>query len=362
MYLQLFAERTEEPTPKRLAKAREEGRVVKSNDLVAGVGLVATTMALQGLGPFIVEQLWNGMTDAFAGLRPMELTPIATGGLLQEWAYLFLRAVLPAAAVLVVVGVALGMLQTRFIFTLKPLVPRFSGLNPITGLTRMFSLRSLTELIKGILKLAIIGFIAYREVRRVLPSFPNLMAQSVPAGVSAIAGILLDVLQTIGWGLLVIGLADYAYQYWEFRRSVRMTKEEVKREHREQEGAPELKSKQRQRARELAMRRRALKDVPQADVVVTNPTHYAVALKYDAAVGSAPKVLAKGADILAQRIKIIAREHDVPMVENRTLARGLYNSVEVGKFIPPEYYQAVAEVLAFVYSIRRQNRSDEHGR
>jgi len=356
MDLQLFAERTEEPTPRRLTKAREEGRVARSNDLVAGVGLVAATLALRGLGAAAVQNMAGGMTGAFGSLMATDLTPESTLALLQDSALLVLRTILPFALVLLAIGVAVGTLQTRFIFTLRALVPKFSALNPITGLTRIFSLRTLTELIKGLLKLVAIGYIAYRKVVGLVPQFPNLMAQPVRVGLTALADMVLDVMLAVGFAFLVIGLLDYGYQYWEFRRSMRMTKQEVKQEHREQEGAPELKSKQRQRQRELAMRRRALKEVPKADVVVTNPTHFAVALKYDAAEAAAPRVVAKGADLLAQEIKKIARAHDVPLVENRALARGLYYDVEVGRLIPPEYYQAVAEVLAFVYNLRRQNR------
>ena len=356
MDLQLFAERTEEPTPRRLQKAREEGRVARSTDLVAGLGLVAATLALRGLGASSVAQVTGGMAGAFETLRPVELTPETTAVIMQNWVLIALRTLLPIALVLLAIGVVAGTLQTRFLFTVRALVPRFSTLNPVTGITRIFSLRTLTELLKGLIKLAAIGYIAYRSVRGLVPQFPNLMAQTVRAGMAAIADMMLDVMLAVGLAYLAIGVLDYGYQYWEFRRSMRMTKQEVKQEHREQEGAPELKSRQRQRMRELAMRRRALKEVPTADVVVTNPTHFAVALKYVPAEDTAPRVVAKGADLLALEIKKIARAHDVPMVENRSLARGLYYDVEVGRLIPPEYYQAVAEVLAFVYNLRRQSR------
>lgn len=358
MDLQLFAERTEEPTSKKLRTARNEGRVAKSQDLLAGAGLIVATMALRGLGPSIIAQISGGMTDTFAGLKPIEMSPDLLGPIMQNWALLFLKVVLPIAGAIVAIGVFGTTLQTRFLVTLKPLVPKFSSLNPISGLSRMFSMRSLVELTKGIIKLTIIGYITYLEVKRILPHFPNLMEQSISGGAMAVADMAVAILQRIGWTLLVIGIFDYGYQYWEFRRSLKMTKDEVKQEHKEQEGSPEVKSKQRQKAREMALRRKALQDVPLADVVVTNPTHYAIALKYDAAAGGAPKVLAKGADILAQRIKVIARQHEIPTVENRPLARGLYDSVDVGKPIPPEFYQAVAEVLAFVYNLRRQQRQE----
>jgi len=320
-----------------------------------GIGLVVAALALRGLGPSVYEQLGAAMAGAF-GTLATAITDETVSDVLLDWLLLVARIVLPFAGILIVVGVTVGLLQTQFLFTTRTLVPNFQALNPIKGLVRIFSLRTLVEVIKGLLKLALVAYIAYRDFIASLPALPTLMEGGVRAGTGFVAESAVSALQSIGIGLLAIGILDYGYQYWEFRRSLRMTKQEVKQEFREQEGSPELRQRQRQRARELALQRRALKDVPLADVVVTNPTHYAVALKYDAAEAPAPKVLAKGADLLAQRIREIAWEHDVPTVENRPLARALYDTVPIGQQIPPELYQAVAEVLAFVYSLRRQRR------
>lgn len=358
MDLQLFSEeRTEEATPRQLRKAREEGRAPRSSDLVAGIGLVAATMGLQALGPSIYEQLAQGMVKAFTNLTRQELTPDEVGHILEDWALIFLKAAGPITLVILAVGVAVGFLQSGFLVATKTLVPDFGRINPASGLSRMFSLRTVVELVKGLLKLSLVGFIAYRDFMDILPQIPTLLGQSVALGIGLVADKAVSGLQTIGYGLLALGIFDYGYQYWEFRKSLRMTKEEVKKEHKEQEGSPEVKQRRTQRARELSRRRKALKDVPLADVVVTNPTHFAVAIKYSEE-EAAPKVIAKGTDLLAQRIKVIAKQNEIPMVENRPLARNLYAMVEVGKTIPPELYQAVAEVLAFVYSLRRQQRRD----
>ncbi len=359
MDLQLFAaeERTEEASPKRLREAREKGQFPRSVDLVAGLGLVAAAMIIKSSGPALYEIVARAMGESLGALHRVELTPEVTAQYFQEWVLLFARAVLPIVGTLVAVGVGAGLLQSRFHLSLSHLAPDFSHLNPMTGLSRIFSLRTLVELLKGLFKLGVVGAIAYSDAKAMLPQVPNLMGQSVSTGVIFIAGNAVSTMQKVGFGLMALGILDYGYQYWEFLKSVRMTKQEVKQENKEQEGNPELKQKQRQKARELARRRKAIKDVPTADVVITNPTHYAIAIKFETG-DSAPRVLAKGSDLLAQRMKVIAKQHDVPMVENRSLARSLYAMVDVGKTVPPELYQAVAEVLAFVYSLRRQERHE----
>lgn len=313
-------------------------------------------MALQSLGPSLYEALAGGMAAGLQGLNPSDLTPAAAASALGMWAILYLKAALPVIGVILAVGLLTGLVQGNFLFSFKPLVPDFTRINPVTGLGRVFSLRTLVELLKGLLKLAVVGAIAYRDIAAALPDLLGLQRQSVAAGVAAMATLAVSGLQHIGFGLAALGVVDYGYQYWEFRKSLRMSKQEVKQEHKQQEGNPELKQKQRQKQREMARRRRALRDVPLADVVITNPTHFAVAIRYHAGDETAPRVVAKGTDLLAQRIKVIAKKHEIPTVEDRPLARTLYGTVDVGAVVPPELYQAVAEVLAFVYSLRRQQR------
>jgi flagellar biosynthetic protein FlhB len=298
------------------------------------------------------------MTDGLSTLQA-DLTVDSLSGLFQRYGLIYLKAVVPLAGVIVAVGVGLGLLQSGFLFSAKPILPDFNRINPASGLKRMFSLNTIVEMFKGLVKIVIVGYVAYRDIMATLPSTPRMMNQPVLVGITLIASRLVSALQTIGLALFVLGIADYGYQYWQFLQSVRMTKQEVKQEFREQDGSPELKSKQRQKAREMAKRRKAIKDVPTADVVITNPTHFAVAVKYVPEENDAPRVVAKGADFLAQRIKVLAKQNGIPMVENRPLARSLYAMVDVGKTIPPELYQAVAEVLAIVFNQKRHERHDQ---
>lgn len=359
MYLQYFAqERTEEATPRRLQKARDDGQAPRSTDLAAGLGLVVATMTLQAMGATFYGIIAEGMAGAFSGLGRGQMNAAEIRALLGEWAIRYLRLLLPVAGVIMVVGVLGGLLQTRFLFSWKPVAPDLTRINPMAGLKRIFSLRTVVEQTKGMLKLTVVGYVAYRAMSDIFSQIPNLMGQNISIGAMVIASRAISGLQAIGFALLALGIFDYAYQFWEFKKSVRMTKEEVKRERKDQEGTPEMKMRQRQRQREMARRRRAISEVPQADVVITNPTHFAVALRYDLERDGTPRVIAKGSDLLAQRIKVVARQHDVPMVENRPLARTLYNTVDVGKPIPADLYQAVAEVLAVVYSMRRQSRQN----
>ena len=323
---------------------------------MAGLGLLVAALGLRSLGPSIYNNLAQGMTETLSGLAPTELTVDTVGKVFEAWALILLRVAVPISAVILVVGVAVGLMQTQLLFSTKGITPDLSRMNPLQGFARIFSTHTLVDLAKALLKLGLVGYIAYQDIAEAIPQIPGLLGQNVATGVTGIASKAVAGLQSIGFGLLAIGILDYGYQWWEFRKSVRMTKQEVKQEHKEQEGNPELKQKQRQRARELARRRKALKDVPTADVVITNPTHFAVAIKYEAGKDAAPRVIAKGADLLAMRMKVIAKQHEVPTVENRPLARALYATVDLGKSVPPELYQAVAEVLAFVYSLRRERR------
>lgn len=358
MDLQLFAqERTEEATPKRLRDAREKGQYPRSQDLVTGLGLVAAAIAMKSMGPTFYSVISEAMVTAFTGLGHFELTPEKTSAMMQDWVLLLLRASVPIAATMIVIGVVVGLLQSNFHLSLNHLTPKFERISPVAGFTRIFSLRTLVELFKSLLKLGFVGLIAYLEISETLPRIPGLMAESVAEGVQYVGTISVGALQSIGMGLLGLGVLDYGYQYWEFRKSVMMTKQEIKDETKQTEGSPENKQRQRQKMREMARRRRALKEVPRADVIITNPTHYAIAIKYEPG-DAAPRVIAKGMDLLAQRIKVIARKCEIPMVENRPLARTLYTTVEIGKAIPPELYNAMAEVLALVYDMRRQKRQE----
>jgi flagellar biosynthetic protein FlhB len=352
----MSGERTEAATPRRLARLREEGRAPRSQELGSTVGLLAGLVILQ-------------MTAASAGARLegilsgslSDLNPPAQGDLLWAQQVLaragaaWLLSVAPLLAVLPVLGIGIGFAQGG-IFSFKSLFKGWSNLNPLNGFTRLISLQSLVGLVRSLIKVGLVGWVTWRGLQQSLERLPQIEGTANPRVLGAFIGqSIMDVALPAAEVLLVLAIADYAYQRWNFARSARMTKQEVKEEHKQQEGDPMVKGQIRARQRKMAAARRQLQDVPKATVVVTNPTHFAVALQYDRTLIS-PRVVAKGADLLAQRIKQVAAEAGVPIVENKPLARGLYSAVEVGDDIPIELYQAVAEVLAYVFSLKNRRR------
>jgi len=248
-------------------------------------------------------------------------------------------------------AVVIGAIQTRFLLSFKPLKFDLKRINPIEGFKRMFSLRSLFELLKSVLKMIIVGYVAYSVIKPKFASFALYSDMETADSMKIVFNLAYEVMFKCSIALLVLAIVDYFYQRWEFEKSLRMTKQELKEEYREVEGSPEVKRRQREIMARLA-RGRMLQQVPQADVVITNPTHIAVAIKYDSEEMEAPIVLAKGADEVAQKIVEIARQNGVPIVQNPEVARQLYRMTDVGEQIPPGLYHAVAEILAYVYSLR----------
>lgn len=282
---------------------------------------------------------------------PGDLTAATCGRLLWDAAFAVVRCCLPVIAGALAMGVAANVCQGSLVFTGVPLTPNMERINPVSGLKRIVSRRALLELVKALLKVSIVGLAAFLSVAPRVWELARLPALS-PQDAVVFTGDLASqvVLRTAG-ALLLVAAVDYAYQRWEHEKNLRMTRDELKEELKETEGDPKLRGRIRQRQREIA-RRRMMAAVPKADAVVTNPTHYACALVYESGRMPAPRVVAKGRNHLAVRIREIAREHHVPVVQNPALARALYAAVEVGECIPPELYRAVAEVLAFVYRLR----------
>lgn len=352
MNLQLFAqERTEEATPKRLKEARERGQVFKSMELVSVFTLLAAYLALQVAGPHIWAALAEFSRRQWSALAVPDLTLIGVRELMGAVAMVVLVAAAPVLLASAVTGLLTNYLQVGFLFTLQPLMPDFSRVNPFSGFVRIFSRRSVVELFKALFKIVIVSLVAYTTVRSQMHQFARLHGLPMESVLAQVGAMVSSVMLRVGLAMLALALADYAYQRYEHRRNLMMTKQEVKQEHRETEGSPEVRSFIRRRQREMA-RKRMMADVPKADVVVTNPTHYAVALEYQASQMSAPRCVAKGAGHLAAKIREVAVAHEVPLVENPPLARSLYANVEVGDEVPAELYQAVAEVLAYVYQIK----------
>lgn len=363
--LQFFAkegpggEKTEEPTGKKLDDSRKEGQVAKSMELDSAVLLITLFVSLKVFCPYLGNR-FLGLFNATYTRIPDFLT--APDGLITiSDTCIFLRdviitmfmCVIPFFATAFIVSFVIPLIQVKWAPTAKPLAPKFDKLSPLKGVKRLFSAEKLMELLKSIVKIVLISSVTYSMLKNEIAAMLVLYDVPLTQGIFYVGTLAIDVGLRISLVYLVLGFADFAYSKWKFHQDMMMTKQEVKDEMKNSEGDPQIKGQQKRRMQE-ASRRRMMQNIPQADVVITNPTHFAVCLKYDADVAAAPIVTAKGADFLAQRIKEIAKENDVEIVENKPLARMLYHNVELGGLVPPELYQTVAEILAFVYNLKNK--------
>lgn len=350
-------EKTEPATAKKLKDAREEGKVAKSKELTAAFDLIVLFLVLKVFVSFVGERLIGAFSDAyefmpdFVEMYAKDVSGQAVSRLLSDVMLQILMTCLPFFAFGFVVTMIISIYQVGWKVTAKPMQPKLDKFNPIQGFKRIFSKDSLFELLKSILKIALIVYIAYTSVRAEADNIFILYEIPLVQAVLLCGTVVINTGLKISLAYLIVGLADYFYQKHKFNEDMKMTKQEVKDEFKNTEGNPEIKGRQRQKMREVSQRR-MMQDVPKADVVITNPTHYAVAVRYDAETSAAPVVLAKGEDYLAQKIKEAAKEHQIEIVENKPLARMLYANVDIGQEIPPELYQAVAEILAMVYNMK----------
>ena len=361
--LQFFAddgpggEKTEEPTSKKLEDARKDGQVAKSQEICNAVSLIALFLTLRFVGVYIGESFLNVIKYIY-GVIPefTELTGgyISTGDFVRILRFALLRIIillLPIFGVGVVIALLTNILQVKWKVTSKPLQPKLNKLSPLSGIKKIFSKKKLVDLGLSIAKLLVIFGVVWNYINGMGGLISLLFDMQVNTGVGQICSIVVDLGFRISVVYLLVAVLDLIYQRWKFHKDMMMTKQEVKDEYKNSEGDPQIKGKIKQRMME-ASRRRMMQAVPEADVVITNPTHFAVALKYDTDVADAPYVVAKGQDFLAQKIKEEARQAGVEIVENKPLARMIYHNVDIGGLIPPELYQAVAEVIAMVYNIR----------
>jgi len=344
-------ERTEKPTGKKLSKAREEGQVTKSQEVSSAFILFGALGVFLFAGPWMFWRLSDFMRGIFENLGALHIEGISARAFLLEVLTHVGLIIMPLLVVILIMGVAANLLQVGFLFTLKPFVPKLSKFNPITGMKKFVSLKSLVELLKSLVKIAFIGGISWLVLRGELDAIPSLIEMSVGQILTYIGTVSMKMLFYVGLGMLVLAAIDFTYQRWQHTKDLMMSKQEVKDENKQSEGDPQVKRKIRQAQREMAMRR-MMKSVPDADVVITNPTTLAIAVKYDAKKMFAPQIVAKGAKLMAERIKDIARKNDVAIVENKPLAQTLFKSTEIGDFVPAELYKAVAEVLAYVYKLK----------
>lgn len=363
--LQFFAkdghggEKTEPATSKKLNDIRKEGQVAKSKELITAVSLMSLFIILKiylsKLGTGLIDvytQVYNSISkvvdDSYNGL------PIRTAGsVMQQVIIDMIKLVIPILLVAIVIAILGNMLQQKWMVTAKPLQPKFSKISPISGFKRMFSVRQLVELIKSIAMISIIMIVVYNTVKSKMNILLTFYDVGLNTALSTIGSIIIDLGIKISAVFLIVGFADLFYQRIKFKNDNMMTKQEIKDEFKNTEGDPQVKGQIKRRMQEVS-RRRMMQQLPEADVVITNPTHFAVALKYEPDAGKAPVVIAKGADYLAFQIKDKAKEYNIAIVENKPLARILYHNIDIGMEIPPELYQAVAEILAVV--MRTNNR------
>lgn len=348
-------ERTEEATPRRLEKAREQGQVPRSRELGTAAVLISSVVGLFMLGPEIAERMVAVMTQLFTMDREQAFDPAALGrGVYAALEYIAVPLLGLMALVFVcafVASIALGGIT----FSGKAAAPKFNKLSPLTGIKRMFGVKSLVELVKSIAKVAVVAGGAYFMLHLLFPEIMQLSVETIPADMAHGLTLLLWMLVALCCSLLLIVLIDVPYQIWDHQRQMKMTKQEVKDESKDSEGNPEIKRRVRRMQNEMSQRR-MMADVPKADVIVTNPTHYAVALRYDTSENAAPVLLAKGNDEIAMKIREIAGEYEIPIVRSPLLARAIFYSTELEHPIPDGLFVAVAQVLAYVYQLKRYQR------
>lgn len=345
-----FGERTQEPTPRRREQARQRGQVAKSQDLSAAIVLAGGLLVLNLFGAGLVNRMLATMRDHLARAHDPEMTLNGARGVLNDTLADTAAVLVPLLAAVALVAAIGTLIQVGPVFSVHPLKPELQKISPLRGFRRIFSARSLARLAINLLKVALVGAVAYVTFRGDLDRLLNLVGAGAAEVASTGVALAFKLALRVCLALLILGLADYGIQRRQHERGLRMTRHELREEFKEMEGDPHARARRRRIQRQLALQR-MMHDVPRADVVITNPTELAIALKYDAETMEAPRVVAKGAGYVARRIRELAILHGIPMVERRPLAQALYRAVEIGNEVPADLYRAVAEVLAYVYQL-----------
>lgn len=353
--LQLFSgEKTEEATPKKKRDAREKGQVFQSKEINTAIVLIAVFFGLKTFGHYMLNNLL-GFTKIMYGNYLFDENVFTIEGMTLIFYKITITTamvVLPIAAIALVGGVLLSYAQVGFLFTTKSIEPKLSKMNPIEGFKKLFSKKSLVELIKSFIKIFLVGYVIYSYITDQIVKILTLPNAEVGGIVAFLGESVISIAYRAGMVLFVMAFFDFLFQRWSHNKDLKMSKQEVKEEHKQSDGDPQVKAKIKEKQRQMAMSR-MMSEVPEADVIITNPTHYAVAIRYDKEISDAPYVLAKGQDLVAQKIKEIAKEEEITIVENKLLARTLYSDVEIGQVIPQDLYQSVAEILAYVYGLNK---------
>lgn len=355
----MAGEKTEKATPKKKSDERKEGNIFLSQEVVAIVTLMATVFCLKLMMPSIADNLGAGIRRYLSLASTVtELTDKQLGGFLINLLLVFVCTAMIPLLVGILAAVVSTMLQTKMFYSNKAFAFKAERLNPLKGLKKLFSMRGFVELVKSLLKIGIVLAVIYSVIKKELLLMPRMMNMPFGQALAKTGSIITSIVFRVGAVFIFVAGADYLYQWWQYEKNLRMSKQEVKDEYKQTEGDPQIKGRIRSVRQQFA-RRRMMQSVPTADVVIRNPTHYAVAIKYEQDKNSAPCVVAKGADSLALRIIAVAKENEVYVMENRPLARALYESVELNCEIPQRFYKALAEVLAFVYTLKKKELKTE---
>jgi len=352
--LQFFAgEKTEKATPKKRRESRKKGQVAKSADVNTAVTLLIVFLSFLFIGPFMRDRLLALIEKYYKELITMKVSVANIPGLFQSLVLESGLIMTPLLLTAVVSGVLSNYLQVGFLFAPEAIKPDLKKLDPLKGFKRIYSIRAIVELLKSILKIVIVGGVTFAVLWLNFDKILRIPALSAGEALSYVGWLTFLMGVSAAVALIFLAVLDYLYQKFDYEKNIRMSKQDIKDEYKKTEGDPLIKSKIKQKQKEMAMRR-MMQEVPKADVIITNPTHYAVALKYDENKMDAPFILAKGVDLMALKIRQIAKEHDVMTVENRPLARALYDQVEIDQAVPEEFFKAVAEILAYVYKTKQK--------
>lgn len=347
--------KTEEATPKRVRDSKKKGQIAKSNDLNAAISFLVFTMGLLTLSQYLFSNGLAYMRNSLKIGYTINVNMENMNSLFTNGVFHYFMLVLPFALIAVVVGIVSNLIQTGFLFTSETIKPDFSRINPIKGFKNIFSKKAFVTLLKNLMKLILVFYLTFKNLEESGKQILNSGNIGTEKIFLFIMSFIRELSISIGVIMLIIALVDYVFQKFDHKKNLRMSKQEIKDEYKEMEGNPQIKSARQQRQRQLAMGR-MMDDIATATVVVTNPTHIAVAIRYDGEKDNAPIVVAKGADYIALKIKEKAKEGKIPIVENKPLARAMYKRVEIGDFIPMDLYKAVAEILAIVYQMQKKNK------
>ncbi len=349
-------EKTEEPTARRLEKAREEGQVAISKEISSVVLMIAALLMSMGVSGMMYDRL-SYIFESFFYNSGFGFEDQSQAESYLRTALLFgLQIVMPLLGMLLIVTLGVNLAQTKGLFSVKALEFKGQKINPIEGVKKIISMKGLVELIKGFSKLGIVGIIGYYSIKNDVSEYVGFIVVPIESSLGDMGGHLLNFVVKVLAALLILSIADAVYQKYEFNKNLKMTKQEIKDEFKQMEGDPHVKGQRKRFGLKLVQQKRMDHAVLASDVVVTNPTHYAVALKYDPEQNNAPIVMVKGQRLRALRIKELAREYEIPIVENKPVARALFATAEEDQFIPEDLYRVVAEILAYVFKLKNKHR------